>query len=320
MTINLKEFLALDCPCIDVRSPKEFLHAKIPGAISLPLFTDEERAIVGTLYKMQGKEAAIREGIKIVGPKLDGMLSKAQEALQGAKKARIYCWRGGMRSGFVRYFLDFAGISSLQLKGGYKAYRRYVQEVLTRPYRVHLLGGLTGSGKTEMLEELQKRGEQVLDLEALACHRGSVYGEMIGKSQPSCEQFENEIAYVLEQSDASLPIWIEDESRLIGRCQIPGPMYEAMQKAPLYLVSCSKEERVERIFSLYTTFSKEQLKAMTEKLQKRLGGQTTKTVLSLIDQDLLREAIRILLDYYDKAYQHAIEKHIGPVSSLDLSN
>lgn len=316
MTVSLQEFLICQGPCFDVRSPKEFQHAHIPGAISLPLFSDDERAIVGTAYKQQGKDIAVRLGIKLIGPKLDSLLSEALEHLGSKKQAKVYCWRGGMRSGFVRYFLDFAGISSVQLKGGYKSYRRFALSTLTKPWRPFVIGGLTGSGKTEVLHALNEVGAQVIDLEALACHRGSVYGELAGCSQPSNEQFENELASKLLQHNLQHPIWVEDESRLIGRCQLPSHVYDAMQQAPLFIISSSKEDRIRRIVSLYSQFPKEQLLAMTQKITKRLGGASTKTVLAFIGQGALADAVRVLLEYYDKAYEHAISRHKGPKVSL----
>lgn len=312
MTVLLQEFLARQGPCFDVRSPKEFQHSHIPGAISLPLFTDEERALVGTAYKQQGKDIAVRLGIKCIGPKLDSLLSQALEHIGSNKTAKVYCWRGGMRSGFMRYFLDFAGIPSLQLQGGYKAYRRIALSTLTQPWCPFVIGGLTGSGKTQVLQALSQRGAQVIDLEALACHRGSVYGELEGCLQPSNEQFENELAFAFMQHKLQMPIWVEHESRLIGRCQLSSHVYDAMQHAPLFIVSSPKEERIERIVSAYSAFPKEKLFEMTKKITKRLGGLQTKQVFRYIEQGLLADAVRVLLEYYDKAYEHAISRHKGP--------
>lgn len=281
------------------------MHAHIPGAISLPLFSDAERALVGTAYKKQGKNDAVRLGIKIVGPKLHTFL----EQVDPCTNARVYCWRGGMRSGFIRYFFDLAGIATLQLDGGYKNFRRFVLETLSRPYPLKIIGGYTGSGKTELLKKL--RG---LDLEALAQHRGSVFGDIPDVVQPSCEHFENRLA--LELRNRSGPIWVEHESRLIGRCQIPNNFYSLMQTAPIYVMHVAKEQRLLRIVAEYGSFSKEQLKQKTMKLSKRLGLVVTKEVLRLIDEGNLIDAFSPLLDYYDKAYDHALKKHKGPVIQL----
>jgi len=313
MTVDIDGFLTKSGPCFDVRSPQEFLHAKIPGAISLPLFSDQERAEVGTAYKRQGKDVAIRLGVKIVGPKLDSMLASVDRQIRSKEPIRIYCWRGGMRSGFVSYFLSFTGYPTLQLKGGYKAFRRFVLSQLAKPLNLYVVGGYTGVGKTELLYALEKQGEKVLDLEKLACHRGSVYGEIIGSKQPTNEQFENEIALALAQNDPQRPLWIEDESRLIGHCQIPSAVYEAKKRAPLFVIEAPKEVRIERILQLYSGFPKSYWQSATLKIQKRLGGLKTRQVLLCIEENRLIDGIVLLLDYYDRAYEHAISLHQGPV-------
>lgn len=313
MTLSAREFLALKGPCFDVRSPKEFGHARLPDAISLALFTDEERASVGTCYKQQGKEKAVRLGIKLVGPKLEELLCKVDAANPQVREVKVYCWRGGMRSGFVSYFLQFAGHPTLQLQGGYKAYRRLILHTLAKPYHLLLIGGLTGSGKTQILYELAKIEQQVIDLEALAWHRGSVYGELPNAPQPSTEQFENELGYQLYKSRNDAPIWVEDESRLIGRCSIPSPFYEAMKKAPLLVIGSPLEERIERILAIYGSFPKEHWVTSTLKIQKRLGTQCTKEVLTCVEEGRIVDAINLLLTYYDRAYTYAIEHHKGPV-------
>ncbi|MBS0634114.1 MAG: tRNA 2-selenouridine(34) synthase MnmH [Verrucomicrobia bacterium] len=289
----------------DVRSPKEYTHAHIPGAISLPLFSDEERALIGTTYKREGQLVAVRLGIKILGPKLADYLAGAEAHLNGEKRATVYCWRGGMRSGFVCQFLGYVGIVCDQMKGGYKAYRREVLKQLQGPYTLKLIGGYTGAGKTDYLHTQQA---QTIDLEALAHHRGSVYGEL-GK-QPSNEQFENDIAHALSQANRDLPIWVEDESRLIGHCQIPTPFYEAMRQAPLYFLHVPKEERIKRIRDTYSKIPTLELISATQKLARRLN---IKPIVAHIEQGALDEAIDLLLTYYDKAYDFALSKHQGPI-------
>ena len=316
MTISLEEFLAMKGPCFDVRSPKEYCHAKIPGATNLALFSDVERAIVGTAYKQQGKDIAVRLGIKIVGPKLDSMLTSALEHDFSCHKARVYCWRGGMRSGFVKYFLETAGIASVQLKGGYKAFRRFALNTLAKPCKLFILGGFTGCGKTEVLQALKQENVPTVDLEAIACHKGSVYGSLDGKAQPSNEQFENELALNLFNFKSDEPIWVEDESRLIGRCQIPNSFYEVMSHAPLFILNSSKEARMRRILAEYGSFPREHLYESTKKLEKRLGGAKTKAVLQFIEQNAAFEAMNLLLDYYDEAYEHALSRHAGPIIRL----
>ncbi len=316
MTISLEEFLAMKGPCFDVRSPKEYLHAKVPGAINLALFSDEERAIVGTAYKQQGKDIAVRLGIKIVGPKLDSMLTSVLAHDLSGHKARVYCWRGGMRSGFVKYLLETAGIPAVQLKGGYKAFRRFAINALAKPYKLFILGGFTGCGKTEVLQALNQENVPTVDLEAIACHKGSVYGALDGKHQPSNEQFENELAWNLSYFKNDEPIWLEDESRLIGRCQIPNTFYETMRHAPIFVINSPKEARMKRILAEYGSFPREHLYESTKKLEKRLGGAKTKAVLQFIEQNSPFDAMSLLLDYYDEAYEHALSRHAGPIIRL----
>ncbi|RYD95740.1 MAG: tRNA 2-selenouridine(34) synthase MnmH, partial [Sphingobacteriales bacterium] len=176
---SIDDFLRLSEGALlyDVRSPGEYTHAQLPGAVSLPLFDNEERAQVGTAYKQVSREHAIRLGLDAFGPKMRGMVETVEKA---AKKAGLdhhapvylYCWRGGMRSGAVAWLLDLYGFEVHVLDGGYKAFRNWVLERFTRSYPIRVLGGYTGTGKTELLLQLRKEGETVIDLEGLACHKG----------------------------------------------------------------------------------------------------------------------------------------------------
>jgi len=178
-------------PVIDVRSPGEFVRGHIPGAHSVPLFTDEERAVVGTLYKQQGRDAAVREGLRIVGPKLATIVDEAR-ALAPDGRIGVHCWRGGERSGSVAWLLDKAGFTEVfTLKRGYKAFRQHVLEAFNMPHDLRVLGGYTGTGKTETLAHLRELGEQVIDLEGLAHHKGSSFGALGEEPQPTTEHFEN---------------------------------------------------------------------------------------------------------------------------------
>lgn len=301
------QHLNKEIPCFDVRSPQEYLHAHIPGAISLPLFSDEERARVGTTYKKKGKQEAIHLGVDIVGPKMGSFV----KAVEGLKSLQIYCWRGGMRSGFMSQFLRFVGFQVSQLEGGYKAFRRACLDQFEKPQKLFILGGYTGSGKTEVLQHLRH-----IDLEALAQHRGSVYGELHDVVQPTSEHFENRLGVELFQKAGQEAIWLEDESRLIGRCQIPNPLFEEMRKAPLFVMQCPLEERVERILNLYGQFSKERWITSTLKIERRLGGERTREVIACVERGAFPDAIRLLLHYYDRAYKFSIERHLGPVHLL----
>src|SRR6185437_273071 len=193
--ITFDEFFAMRdaVPAADVRSPAEFRQGHLPGAYSLPLFTDDERARVGTTYKKQGKEAAVLLGFKITGPRWTGFIHEAVRIAPG-KKIALHCWRGGMRSSAMAWALDLYGFEVCLLQGGYKAYRRWVFRQFEKELSLLVLGGMTGSGKTRMLQQMGAMGEQVIDLEELARHQGSSYGTLGRMIQPTQEQFENELA------------------------------------------------------------------------------------------------------------------------------
>lgn len=317
-TSPLDAFLKAPGIYFDVRSPQEYAHAHIPGAINLPLFSDEERAAVGTVYKQQGQKEAIRLGVKLVGPKLANLMLEAESHIDKDSPFKTYCWRGGMRSGFVSFFLRFLGYNVLQLEGGYKTFRRAILNSFLLPFRFFVIGGLTGCGKTEILHELNLLDQQTVDLEGIACHRGSAYGTVEGLAQPSNEQFENQLGMALLKRDSSFPIWIEDESRLVGQCVIPKDIFHGMQCAPLFIVSCPIEERVERICRLYGQYSKEQLIMATSRIGKKLGGAVTREVIAKIEAGLLEDAVRNLLYYYDSAYELSMNKHRGPIIRLPM--
>jgi tRNA 2-selenouridine synthase len=301
------DFLNTPGAILDVRSPAEYAQGHIPGAFNLPLFSDQERAAVGTLYKKTGREEAVELGLELVGPKLIGFVREAKEIAKG-EKVKLHCWRGGMRSSSMAWLLETAGMATSNLSGGYKAFRSWVLQLLTTPLPLKVLGGLTGSGKSAHLKELKSRGEQVIDLELLASHRGSSYGHLNMPPQPSCEQFENEIAYSLLNFNLEQPIWIEDESRMVGRCKIPDPLFSQMQSAPLFMLECPFDGRLERLYREYGDANPTDLIAATRLLSKRLGASRTQEIVSKIEQGHIKEAIALTLPYYDAAYQYSLSK------------
>lgn len=312
--IDLEEFLQGPSAIFDVRSPSEFQQGHIPGTHSLPLFSDHERAAVGTAYKQQGREQAIDLGLQIVGPRLLELVQsvRGHSAMRSGKQANILCWRGGMRSGFVARMLEGIGIRAVTLRGGYKTFRRSVLNIfeqLVDPLpSLRVIGGLTGCNKTGILEELSQLGEQVIDLEKLASHRGSAFGAIGLTSQPSSEQFENLLARQLRQLDLSRPIWIEDESRLIGRCRIPSKLYQLMQSAQLICLERPFDERMEQLMLTYGCASPDLLIASTLQLSKRLGAVLTKEIAQEIAQGSITAAFAKLLSYYDKRYHFQLER------------
>lgn len=292
-------------PVLDVRSPSEFEAGHIPGAISFPLFTDEERREIGTCYKEEGQEAAVLLGLKRVGPKLGSMVEKAREILQG-KEVKLYCWRGGMRSNSVAWLLEMAGFSTQVLSGGYKAYRRYVLQHIYFPSKAIVLGGYTGSRKTELLHELRAKGEQIIDLEAMAGHRGSAFGLPEGCAQPTMEQFENNLYKTLCHLDPKRVVWVEDESKKIGTVFIRPQFYNGLEEAPLVVIEKSQEERAAYLASTYGNESKERLRSGFERIAKRLGGQHVKRAKECLEEGNFKEAAAMALVYYDKTYAHGL--------------
>ena len=293
---------------LDVRSPGEYDHAHIPSAISLPLFNDEERKIVGITYKHQSREEAIKIGLDFFAPKMRKIVDEAEAILKCNQHERlnpkpeifIYCWRGGMRSAAVAWLLDLYGFKVNTLAGGYKSFRNYVLRTFELPFQFKILGGYTGSGKTEVLVELGKQGETIIDLEKIASHKGSAFGSFKMPKQPSQEMFENLLACKLRQ--AQPPIWLEDESQRIGNLNIPNAVWETMRQSPIIFLEIPFEERLNHIVEEYGACEKEKLIECVHRISKRLGGLDAKNTIEFLQTGNIKEAFRILLNYYDKRY------------------
>jgi tRNA 2-selenouridine synthase len=301
-------FLALRGPLIDVRSPAEFSQGHLPGALNLPLFNDDERSCIGTLYKHQGRSAAVLQGLELVGPRLAQMANSLLEmAGENASELRLYCWRGGMRSGSVAWLAETSGLHCHLLEGGYKTFRRWVLASFERPWPLVLLGGRTGSGKTELLQALENQGGSVIDLEGLAHHRGSSFGGLGMAPQPSTEHYENRLAMALYRCAAqAAPIWLEAESAQVGRCRIPAGLWRQMQQAPVVELQRSDDERVQRLVGVYGDQGEEALSEATRRISKRLGPQRTALALEAIANGDMAAACRHMLDYYDRCYDHEL--------------
>ena len=316
---------------IDVRSPSEFEHAHIPNAFSLPLFNDEERAIVGTTYKQKNREQAIKIGLPFFGNKMLPMVENVEKWVSDFQKKNktehttiyVHCWRGGMRSAAVAWLLDLYGFKVCQIIGGYKAYRNWVLQQFEKPYKLNVIGGYTGSGKTEILNELLKQKHTVIDLEGLASHKGSAFGAIGQDKQPSQEMFENKLATALF-AFADQTILIEDESQRIGTVMLPTPFFKLLRNSEGYFIKIPFESRLDFIVQGYGGFKPEDLMAATYRIQKKLGGLETKLAINHIVEKDIRAAFHILLSYYDKLYEkekkliHIEATKVDPIENAKL--
>jgi len=309
LRINNDEFLGhrIRIPVVDVRSPGEYNHGNIPGAINIPLFSNEERAEVGTLYKQKGRLNAIYKGLDIVGPQMSEKVKMAQKVAKD-NKLLLYCWRGGMRSSSMAWLFNQVGIETQVLVGGYKSYRRSALELFERTQKIVVLGGMTGSGKTAILNELVNLGEQVVDLEGLAHHKGSAFGGIGQKKQPTTEHFENKLFDEMSKVDPNKWLWLEDESHSIGSVFIPMPLFQQMRQAKTVAIDRPFSVRVDRLMEEYASFPPEELSMAVERISKRLGGDNAKVSLECIEKGEYRKAIEICLTYYDKTYSYGLQK------------
>ena len=308
--LNITEFLArsIDLPVIDVRSPAEFDHGHVPGSINLPLFTNEERSIVGTLYLQKGSSEAMMKGLEIIGPKMKEFAALALSIAPGGESL-LHCWRGGMRSNSMAWLLNTVGIKTHTLEGGYKSYRSFALACFAKPLNLVVIGGMTGSGKTEVLETLESLGKQVIHLEKLAMHKGSVFGSIGMPSQPTTEQFENNLFTRLKQLNTDEPVYIEDESLAIGRVFIPQPFYEQMSSARFLNLVVPLNRRVQQLVTAYTGGDKESLVNGVKHIDKRLGLENAANAIDCIYNGDMKKAVEIVLRYYDKIYARSMGLH-----------
>jgi tRNA 2-selenouridine synthase len=341
--ITIEPFLELAAQhtVLDVRSPGEYLHAHIPGAFSLPLFTDEERKVVGTAYKQQSREIAIKIGLDYFGVKMREMVDVVENLLNEKKTKKgkqesisqhtvlVHCWRGGMRSAGIAWLLDLYGFKVYTLAGGYKTYREWARSQFEKNYHFTIVGGYTGTGKTLVLQELKRVGKSIIDLEGLANHKGSAFGALGEKPQPSQEMFENllavELAAVSNQGNTQIEpaplqhstavIYLEDESQRIGLLNIPTAVWDTMRNSLITFIHIPFEERLQYLSIEYGKFEKEKLVNAIIRIQKRLGGLETKNAINHLLENNHKECFRILLKYYDKYYEKGLHNR-EPLSEL----
>jgi len=307
--IDIERFLELagEYPVVDVRSPSEYRQGHIPGAINIPLFDDREREAVGIKYKNEGRGKAILKGVELTGPSMHLKLSQALN-IAGKGKLLVHCWRGGMRSEAMAWLFSLGDIDTEILEGGYKSYRTYILKNLTERRRMIVLGGMTGSSKTEIIGLLKKENHRAIDLEDLACHRGSAFGSLGQPSQPTSEHFANLLFNEWTKTGTEEPVWVEDESRNIGTVFMPDTFYNNMQEMPVIILLMDIETRIPRLVREYSAFPPELLKGAVMKISRRLGPDKARDAVTAIESGDFASAIRITLAYYDKTYLHSLTR------------
>jgi len=311
---ELEKFRSFKGLLIDVRSPSEYYKGHMPNSINIPLFDDDERSIIGTIYKKEGREKAVIEGLKFFEEKMELLLdnlfiniasyNNISETNNKELFIRIYCSRGGMRSQSIAWLLEKFKLNPVTLNGGYKTYRRWVLDSFSKKLNIVVIGGKTGTGKTRLLSLLEKYKHQTIDLEGFACHRGSTFGGLGMKEQPSNEQFENKIAEKLYSFNISNNIFVEAESANIGKCKIPHEFFNQMKHSRRIEILRSESNRLDELIDTYSVFKKEELKESVLRIKKRLGPQRTKTALESINNEKWDLVCRSVLDYYDKCYEY----------------
>ncbi len=320
--IEVKSFLASppnhDIAIVDVRTPAEFSQGHIPQAINIPLLSDDERVVVGTVYKKDGAAPAFDDALSFVGPKMSMILEQLREIK--SNKLVIYCWRGGMRSASIVWLCKMAGLDVVQLQNGYKGYRQYIRTYFAQEANIYILGGRTGVGKTRILKELAVNNEQVLDLEGIAHHLGSSFGKTTDIPQPSNEQFENNCFDMWKTFDLTKRIWVESESRNIGKVSVVEPLFLQMRAAPMLYVETTLERRVDHIVGDYAEVPLERLVNACTFIKKKIGDERYNEVVSFIKSGQLKSAIKILLSYYDALYDKTAKKNQRETENIVWGN
>jgi tRNA 2-selenouridine synthase len=306
---------------IDVRSESEFAIDHLPGALNCPVLTDAERAQIGTIYKQVSPFDARRAGAALVAANIARHLRSCFPDRPRTWSPLVYCWRGGERSASVAHVMARVGWRVKQLEGGYRAFRRLVLEALTvlpGRLRYRVLCGATGSGKSRLLGHLQRAGAQVLDLEALAAHRGSVLGNLPGCLQPSQKCFETRLWWALDHLDPERPVFVESESRKIGNCQLPGALLDAMRQSDCISLDLPGQQRIRLLRNEYRHYEDcaDRLSEQLDCLSPLHGQATVQRWQAMVRQARWDELVGCLLaEHYDPVYRRSIQTNYHRVGN-----
>ncbi len=307
---NLKEFRKAKGILIDVRSPDEYYKGHMPNSINIPIFDNAERSFIGKKYKISGREVAVREGFRIIEYKIDELIEKFislyLSKISDKDSFKIYCARGGMRSYSMSWVLEKLKYPSIRLNGGYKSYRNWVLNSFKDRQNFIVIGGKTGTRKTKILTKLKSLGHQILNFESLANHRGSSFGGLGMKPQPTNEQYENLISEELNIFNKKIYIFVEAESPNIGRNRIPHEIYKQMKISKRIEIVRNESIRIKELIKTYSKYEKKELKDSVLKISKRLGPNRTKTAIDSIDNEDWENVCKSVLEYYDKCYEYEL--------------
>ncbi len=327
---ELEKFRQFNGPLIDVRSPGEYYKGHMPNSINIPLFDNEERSILGIVYKNNGREKAVIKGLEFLAIKIENIINKLFEVINDYKlksynsqfndpTLKIYCARGGMRSQSICWLLEKYNYRSVTLNNGYKSYRKWTLDSFNQEWEIVVMGGKTGTGKTRILKLLRDNNYQIIDLEGLASHRGSTFGGLGMTAQPSNEQFENMLAEELKGFIKNKKIFIEAESANIGKCKIPHEFFSQMKTADRIEIKKSESNRIDELIKTYSIFEEKDLIEAVLRIKKRLGPQRTTIAIESIKNKDWQSVCKSVLEYYDKCYEYEKTGN-NNIKTLDMTD